>query len=102
MKRIGVAASKMARGDVFRYNLWVVIISCLFSLFIFIIVGSTIIFSLVVIAYVGNGITPLELQKGWGHLAALCMVTLTVLITVLNLLAILINIKLPFKSNNDA
>ena len=35
MERIGIAASKIAQGNLFLYNICVIVISFLFSLFIF-------------------------------------------------------------------
>ena len=42
MLRIGIAASKMSKGSLLSYNLYVILIACLFSLFIFLICGFSI------------------------------------------------------------
>ena len=95
MKRIGIAASKISKGNLTLYNLYVVLISALFSLFLFIVAGSTIVFALVVIKYVGNEIIGVEFERSWQSILAVCMVSLTVVVTLFNLLAISINMRLP-------
>ncbi|MCA9407967.1 MAG: hypothetical protein H6755_04440 [Candidatus Omnitrophica bacterium] len=97
MKRIGIAASKIAKGNPVLYNLYVILISSLASFFIFIIAGCMIVFSIVVIAYVSNEIMSFELEKGWTTIMIICMVSLTVVMTIFNLFAILINFKVPRK-----
>jgi len=94
MKRIGIAASKIAKDNVWLYNAYVILISCLFSLFIFIIAGATVIFSLVVISYIGNEVIPVDLKKDWNTILKVCMGVLTTIVVFLNLFAISINLKL--------
>jgi len=93
MKRIGIAASKIAKGNLFLYNCYVVLISFLFSFFIFVIAGATVLFSLIVIAYLGNELMASEFEENWTSILAVCMVSLTVVISIFNLLAISKNIK---------
>ena len=95
MKRIGIAASKISKGNLTLYNVYVVLISALFSLFIFIVAGSTIIFALAIIKYVGNEIMGVEFERSWQSVLAVCMVSLTIVITLFNLFAISTNLKLP-------
>jgi hypothetical protein len=95
MKRIGIAASKISKGNLVLYNVSVVFIAILFSLFIFLVAGSTVVFALVIIQYVGNEIMGIEFERSWESILTVCMVSLTVIITLFNLAAILINIRLP-------
>ncbi|HBR14850.1 MAG TPA: hypothetical protein DD723_04810 [Candidatus Omnitrophica bacterium] len=95
MKRIGVAASKMAKGNLVLYNCYVVLISFLFSLFILIVAGSSVVLAIIILAYVANEIMGVELEKSWSSILSVCMVSLTVIIAVFNLFAISQNIKLP-------
>ena len=95
MKRIGIAASKISKGNLTLYNVYVVLISALFSLFIFIVAGSTIIFAIAIIKYVGNEIMGVEFERSWQSILAVCMVSLTIVITLFNLFAISKNLKLP-------
>ena len=94
MKRIGIAASRISKGNLVLYNFYVVLISVLFSLLIFIAAGSTVIFALAVIRYVGNEIMGMEFEKSWRSILAVCMVSLTVVTTLFNLCAVLMNVKL--------
>lgn len=96
MKRIGIAASIIAKNNPVLYNFYVVLISFLFSLFIFVVAGSTVVFALVVISYLGNEILPLEMKKDWSFVLSLCMVSLTMVVVIFNVLAISVNIKLPW------
>ena len=97
MKRIGIAASKISKGNLALYNVSVVLISALFSLFIFVVAGSTVIFALAIIQYVGNEIMGVEFERSWQSVLAVCMVSLTIIIVLFNLFAILKNLKLPMK-----
>ena len=95
MKRIGIVSSRISKGNRALYNLCVVLISMLFSVFIFVIAGSTVIFALAIIKYVGTEIMGMEFEKSWKSILSVCMVSLTVVVTVFNLFAILINFKPP-------
>ena len=99
MERIGAAASKMARGNLLRYNIYVILISFVFSLFVFFIVGIVVTFSLLIITYLVNKISPsghvfLKLNSAF----LVCMVSLTIIIAIFNLFAISKNIKLSRNS----
>jgi hypothetical protein len=93
MKRIGIAASKIAKGNLILYNLLVVVISFAFSLFIFFIAGSSIVIALLVIVYVLNGLLPWDLEKAWRSMLVVCLASLTIMMGILNISAILQNIK---------
>ena len=95
MKRIGIVSSKISKGNRALYNLYVVLISILFSIFIFVIAGSTVIFALAIIKYIGVEIMGMEFEKSWKSILMACMVSLTVVVTLFNLFAILINFKPP-------
>ncbi|HLF18286.1 MAG TPA: hypothetical protein VI749_05245 [Candidatus Omnitrophota bacterium] len=97
MKRIGVAASKISKGNSAVYNALVVLIACLFSFFMFVVIGSTVIFALAVISYVSNEIMPAEHPRNWEQIRVICIVSLAMVISVFNLMAIIINLKLPGK-----
>lgn len=100
MKRIGITASKISKGNVLLYNLYVVLISCLFSLFIFIAAGATIALALMLIGYLGTEIMGGEFRKGWFLIMTVCMTALTVVVALFNIFAILINIRVPGASSH--
>ena len=95
MKRIGIISSRISKGNRALYNLYVVFFSILFSVFVFVIAGSTVIFALAIIKYVGTEIMGVEFENSWKSILSICMVSLTVVVTLFNLFAILINFKLP-------
>ena len=101
MKRIGIAASKMAKGNLALYNIYVVLISFLFSFFLFLVCGASIFIALIVIMLLINGLVPFEWEERWVSVVTLCMVTLTVVVGIFNLLAMLTNIKLRWKFKDN-
>ena len=92
MKRIGIAASKMSRGNLVLYNFYVILIASLFSLFIFLIAGSTILFALFLIRYVGREIMGFQ-KDFWSLTLTVCMISLAVVTGLFTLMAIAKNIK---------
>ena len=98
MERIGIAASKIARGSLFLYNCYVILISFLFSLFIFVIAGCTVLFALLIIHYVSHELLASSIEENWTDVLVICMVSLTILVTIFNFIAILKNIKIPRRS----
>ena len=95
MKRIGIVSSRISKGNRALYNLYVVLISMLFSVFIFVMAGSTVIFALAIIKYVGTEIMGMEFENSWKSILSVCMVSLTMVVALFNLFAILINFKPP-------
>lgn len=95
MRRIGIAASKISKGNLLFYNTCVILISFGFSLLIFILAGAVVVFAIIIIAYMGDEIMQVEFQRDWSFIIGLCMATLTVVIGLFNIFAILKNIKLP-------
>jgi hypothetical protein len=97
MERIGIAASKIAQGNLWLYNLAVVVIAFLFSVFIFIISGSAIVLSLIIIGGVINGILPNDLWSDWRGIIRICMISLTIIMGIFMLCAILKNIRFKMR-----
>lgn len=97
MKRIGIAASKISKGNIFLYHFFVVFISFLFSLSIFITAGTTVMLALALIGYVATEVVGREFQKDWHWVVMICMVVLTVVIALFNIFAIVVNIRVPQK-----
>ena len=97
MERIGIAASKIAKGNLFLYNFFVLLITLLFSLLVFLIAGSSIVLVLIIIAYMTSVGSPPDLQKGWIPTMTICMELLAIVIGLLALCAIAINIKFKKK-----
>ncbi len=93
MERIGLAASKIAKGNLFLYNGYVILLSFLFSFLIFVLAGSSLGIALIIIGYIANGFLPQNFEKDWTSVMRVCMISLTVMISLFNLFAILKNIK---------
>ena len=94
MERIGLAASKMAKGNFILYNLYVVLIAFLFSSFVLVIAGSAVVFALIIINYIVGEIRAFEFQENLVPILKICLVSLTMIIGVFNLIAILKNLKI--------
>ena len=97
MHRIGIAASKIAKGNLFLYNFSVLLITFLFALLILFIAGSSIVVVLIMIAYFSSKGTYPDLQQGWIFIMVICLRCLAVIIGILSLYAISINLKLRKK-----
>lgn len=95
MERIGIAAGKISKGSTFLYNFYVILIAFLFSLFIFVVAGATVLFAMIIIFYVGREVLGLDVFPDGRGILALCFMCLAVVTGVFNLLAIIKNIKLP-------
>ena len=97
MERIGIAASKIAQGNLWLYNLSVVLIAFLFSIFIFFIAGSSIVLALIIIGHVVNGILPNDLWADWRGIIRVCMISLTIIVSIFTLFAVLKNINFKLR-----
>ena len=93
MERIGIAASKIAKGNLFLYNFFVILISFLFSFLIFLMAGTSIFAALIAINCVISGHLPQNFEKEWTSVMLVCMISLTIIVSLFNLFAILKNIK---------
>lgn len=97
MERIGLAASKVAKGNLFVYNLVVILLSFLYCSMMFLLSGATILFSLIVLGYIVNGLLPQDYGQNWWAVIRLCMLSLTGIVTIVNLYAIGRNIRFKRK-----
>ncbi len=95
MKRIGIAASKIAKDNIVLYNVYVVLISMLFSLFIFFVAGATVFIAFIFIGYITAEFKIYDFEKNRETIFALCLVSLALISAVFNILAIFKNIQFP-------
>lgn len=93
MHRIGIVASKVAKDNLFLYHFFVLLVVFLFSTLIFLIAGSAIVITLILIAYLTNGGSFPDLQKGWIPAMIICMKVLACVVGLLSLSAIIVNVK---------
>ncbi len=94
MKRIGIAASRVAKGNLWLYNFYVLLLSFLLCLLIFFLSGFTLIVGLALISYITQGFMVVEPGTGFSALLKTCLVALTVVVGVIYLFAVLSNIKI--------
>ena len=94
MKRIGIAASRIARGNLWLYNICVLLLSFLLSLLIFFLSGFTLIVGLGLISFITRGFMVIEPGTGFSALLSTCMIALAVVVGVFYLIAIVTNIKI--------
>ena len=102
MERIGLAASKISKESLFFYNFYVVLISLLFSLFMFVVAGSTVLFALIIIFYVRQEVLGMDVLPDQKNILVACLLCLTAVTSVFNLLAILKNIKFSVGSKKSS
>ncbi len=94
MQRIGIAASKIAQGDLFKYNFSVIVIAFLCSLLLFLICGFLIMAALFLIAVICRPFLPPEFHSAWISIVRVCLAALGGVIGILNILAVIKNVKI--------
>jgi hypothetical protein len=94
MKRIGIAASKIAKDSLLLYNFYVIMLSCLFSLLIFFLCSLSLLAGLALTSTVTRGFVVFEPGTGLTSVFMVCMAVLAIVVGLINLAAILINIRL--------
>ncbi len=97
MERVGIAASKIAKGNLFLYNFFVIVLIFLFTFLLFLLSGSFVVITLIVISYLVNAGSIPDLKGGWMPIMVACLKVIFCLVTVLALWALAINIKLRKK-----
>ncbi len=93
MLRIGIAASKMSKGSLLSYNFYVILISCLLSLFVFLICGFSILPIVFLVSLILHALKPAVFHAGWVHMFKICLVVLALVVGIVNAIAILKNVQ---------
>lgn len=93
MHRIGIAASKIAQGNLLCYNIFVIVLSFLFSLLVFFVGGSAIVVAFGLIHLVFAKWFPMNMEKQWIPILAFCMIALALMTGIFSLIAISRNLK---------
>ncbi|MCA9395308.1 MAG: hypothetical protein KC900_13995 [Candidatus Omnitrophica bacterium] len=94
MKRIGMAASRISKGDVRLYNIYVVLISVTFSILLFFIAGMAVILAIGIIMVFGPETMTQELRNNWQTVTRMCVQALLVAVLVFNVVGMIINMKI--------
>jgi|CXWL01.1.fsa_nt_gi hypothetical protein len=93
MKRIGIAASKISEGNILLYNIFVLVLSTLFSLLVFFLSGFSIFLAIYLIHALLTGFTTFDFYSNWGDILKSCMIALAVMMGLFNICAISVNLK---------
>ncbi len=93
MRRIGIAASKMAQGSLPKYNVFVIMIAFLCSLLLFFVCGFSILAALFLVSLACRPFLPPGFNAAGPAIIRVCLVTLAVVIGILNILAVVKNVK---------
>ncbi len=90
MKRIGIAASHIAKDDLVLYNVFVILLSCLLSLFIFLVSAFTVAAGMALTSWATRGF--MAIDPG-AMLVKVSLAGLAAATGLINLTAIMVNIK---------
>jgi hypothetical protein len=93
MLRIGLAASKIAQGNLWFYHLSVVVITCLFALCTFFVCGFILGVTIFVLSLVALHVLHLGDGQIWLGVLRICLYLLGILVGIAALIAIMKNIK---------
>ncbi|VAX36167.1 hypothetical protein MNBD_UNCLBAC01-451 [hydrothermal vent metagenome] len=91
----------MSKGNASLYNAYVVLIVFLFSTFIFVVAGASVVFALAITAYFSNEVIGFTQNRTLSSMLTVCMISLTVVIGLFNLCAISMNIRLPKNEGSE-
>lgn len=94
MQRIGLAASKISKGNIWLYHLAVIFISCLFAIFTFLVCGFCIAVSIFIISLIFQRFMPSVNSQAWMDVLRTCLKLLGLVIGILTLVAVVKNTKL--------
>ena len=94
MERIGITASRIAKGNLVVYNLAVIAISTACSIMLFFICGFSIGAVLFLVSLVFRNFLPPEFQAAWPAVVRICLAALGAVVGILYVLAVVKNIKI--------
>ncbi len=93
MERIGLAASKIAKGNLFFYNFFVILLTLLIAFFVYFVAGSAIVVGLILIAYLSAvGGVP-DLSQNWIPLMTVPLGCLAIVVGLFALCALARNLR---------
>ena len=90
MKRIGIAASRIAKDDLLFYNVFVLLISFLVSFIIFLVAAFFILAGVALISCLTKGFMAMDVGGGFFRFA---LIGLAIVTGIINLVAVVVNIK---------
>jgi len=100
MDRIGIAASKIAKGNIVLYHAYVLLLIFLFASFIFIIAGAAVMLALIIVGYMMNDLLPYPFFEQWDRVIVICMSSLTIAVGFFSAAALAKNFKVKLSSSD--
>ena len=97
MERIGRIASRMAKGNLLLYNCYVMLMAFLFSVLIFCLAGASILLSLVLLKSLISALPGEDVSSNWWTAINFCLIALTVVVSVVNVVALKRNLKVKWR-----
>ena len=97
MERIGILASKIAKRNLWLYNLCVVFLAFIFSMLIFCLAGASILLSLVLLKTLVSGLPGVDGSQDWVVAIYFCLFALSVVVCVVFTVALMRNLKLGWE-----
>ncbi len=94
MKRIGITASKIAKGNLAWYNFYVIVITFSLALFLFFISGAAVFLALIILGYILEEVLQSPFKQGWVEIIRICMVSLTLVVSIVVIFALTRNIRI--------
>ena len=91
MKRIGIAASHIAKDNLALYNIFVCLLSSLLSLLIFLVSSFSLLVGMALVSYLMRGFMVIDATTG---LVRTALIALAVVVGLINLTAVIANIRL--------
>jgi hypothetical protein len=83
----------MAKGNLLTYNFFVVLISCLFSLIIFLVGGCSILVIVFLVSLGLHAVRQAGFHTGWVHMFKICLIVLAAVTGIFNIVAIVRNMQ---------
>ena len=94
MERIGITASKIAKGNLAWYNFYVILITFLLALFLFFISAAAIVLALIILGYILQEVLQTPFKQDWAAIIRICMVSLTFVISAVTIFALARNVRI--------
>lgn len=94
MKRIGIAASRIAKGNLWVYHLSVLFLSSLFSFLVFVLSAFSLLVGFGLLSFISKAFVIFEAGRGFSPAFLVAMAALAVVVGIMNLVAIIMNIRI--------
>lgn len=93
MKRIGIAASRIAKENITLYNCFVFLLAGLFSFLVFVLSGVSLLLGFMLLSWIDHTFLVFDPSTGLSPVFKICMAVLAVVVGLMNMIAIGMNIR---------